>query len=194
MRGLLEVHAVGYAKVKVESPVSHGVPKPVNVKLGRGVLITGRVLQNGTAVPGVTMAASQIDRGAQTFVDEVEAVTSANGTFQIWCVPPKDKIALYGTMESLASMGAPPLRVMDTGADDTTCDVGDLEIQKAGTLNGRLHITDGTSLPPETRVILSREKAWDSVVVPVGADGHFSVHGIPLGEGISLSLPRDYDG
>ncbi|HRQ88827.1 MAG TPA: carboxypeptidase-like regulatory domain-containing protein [Bacteroidia bacterium] len=192
-KGVLEVHAEGYAKTKVETAIKSGAPVPVEVKLGRGVFVTGRVLHHGKPVPSVTMSAAQTGRAIKTFVGPTEALTDEDGTFLIMCVPPRDKVAVYGTMESFADLGAVSLRIIETGADETTIQLGDLEIGEAATLTGRLHLTDGRTFPEGTRIHLGRRRAWDSLVVDVSPDGHFEAMGIPLAEAFSLSIPPDYE-
>lgn len=192
-KSLLEVHAEGYAKAKVETAIKGGAPVPVEVKLGRGVLITGRVLHHGKPVPGMTMSAAQTGRDGETFVGPTEAPTDEDGIFQILYVPPRDKVAVYGTMESFADRGAVPLRIVETGADETTIQLGDLEIGEAATLTGRLHLTDGRTFPEGTRIHIGRSRAWDSLVVDVSPDGHFEAKGIPLAETFDLSIPPDYE-
>jgi hypothetical protein len=188
-KNVLEIRAEGYLMANVD--LRNGLPKLLNVKLRRGVVVTGRVLQNGKPVEGVTMGARQIDRSSWS-LDSIEAVTGPDGAFKIWCVPPNDKVAVYSTMESFAGKGATPLRVIDTGADETTFDLGDLEVQKAGRLTGWLHLTDGRTFPPETRINLGRNKAWDSILIDVRSDGHFEAQNIPLEEEFTLFLPDDY--
>jgi hypothetical protein len=60
-------------------------------------------------------------------------------------------------------------------------DVGDLNVEPAYRITGRVVLSDGKSVPANTRMLFSREDAWDTQTVTVGQDGSFDASGIPHG-------------
>ena len=75
---------------------------------------------------------------------------------------------------------------MKTGAHGSTLDVGDVEVHPGHRLTGRLVLADGKPVPPGTRVLASRDEAWDSQTATVGPDGRFAFTGVPE-ERVSLT-------
>ena len=58
-------------------------------------------------------------------------------------------------------------------------DLGDLELIPAKRLVGRLELPPGQKLPANTKVVLDRDPAWDSVEMLVNPDGLFAIEGLP---------------
>ena len=89
-------------------------------------------------------------------------------------------------MDDLKDSGSIPVRTLNTNADGSTLDLGDIEVQPGYRLTGQLILGDGKPVPPETRVLASRQQAWDSQTATVGPEGRFSFTGLPF-EQLSLS-------
>jgi hypothetical protein len=154
--------------------------------LSAGVSVTGRLLKGGRPLPGAAVGLVQKDRNAETFVGEFKAAADDKGVFCIPNVPPDEDYFLYGLMDSLKAHGAVAVRAVRAGASGSERDAGDLEIKPGFRLAGKLELADGKPVPAGTRVLLSREEAWDSQQAVVGADGSFSFTGLPS-ERYSLS-------
>ena len=58
-------------------------------------------------------------------------------------------------------------------------DVGELAVEPAFRIAGRVALSDGKPLPDHTRVLFGRESAWDSLTVQADANGRFEARGIP---------------
>ena len=58
-------------------------------------------------------------------------------------------------------------------------DVGDVEVKAGHKLSGRVVLADGKPVPAGTRVLLSREEAWDSAQTVVDKEGRLSFAGLP---------------
>ncbi len=155
--------------------------------LGPGVTVSGRVVEDGEPLAGVALGLVQRDRNSERFVGDFEYATDAEGRFAFANIPPGDAWNLYGLMESLKSHGAIAVRPLQTGAHGDTVEVGDLEVEPGSRLAGRVVLADGKPVPPGTRVLLSREDAWDSQTATAGQDGGFSFAGVPA-ERVSLSV------
>src|SRR5262249_20375151 len=116
---------------------------------------------------------------SETFVGEFQNATDAKGVFRIPNVPPNDAFALYGLMDSLRSHGAVGVQVVRTGASGADVDAGDLAVRPGHRLTGRVVLSDGKPVPAGTRVVISRDEAWDGQQAVVGADGGFAFEGLP---------------
>jgi hypothetical protein len=85
-------------------------------------------------------------------------------------------------MDSLAARGigadVVPLETKDDGQE---VDVGDIELKRAYTFKGRVVLTDGKAIPPDMRVTLGADRAWDSQIATLGPDGSFEFRGVPPG-------------
>jgi hypothetical protein len=152
------------------------------VTLGPGVTVTGRVTKDGRPLADVRMGMVQVDRGVEGFLGHFEFGTDSDGRFAFANVPPWQSWHVYGFMDSLKEYGAIPYRVLETRAHGSTLDLGDIEVRPGYRLTGRLVLSDGKPVPPETRVLASRWEAWDSQTATVGPDGRFSFTGLPAEE------------
>jgi hypothetical protein len=161
------------------SPWIAAGPEPHTLALGRGVTVTGLVKKGDRPLAGVELGIAQVDRGGEAFVGERTIGTGADGRFTFVNVAPNDAWTLYGCMGSLQKHGALSVRPVKTGTHETTLDVGTLVVEPGFRLAGRVELSDGAALPPDFRLLLGREEAWDSQVALVGADGRFSLEGLP---------------
>jgi hypothetical protein len=156
--------------------------RPHDLTLVTGVTVTGRVLRDGKPLPGGAVGLVQQNRGVEAFVGEYKAAADANGVFRIPNVVPDEKLFAYGLMDSLKGHGAirvRPVRTRDTG---TELDLGDVTIEPGYRLSGRVVLSDAKAVPAGTRVIISRDQAWDSQQTVVAKDGTFSFEGLPAEE------------
>jgi len=153
--------------------------KTHELKLQPGVTITGTVTKDSQPLPGVAVGLVQQNRNTTSFVGDFKIAANERGEFAFLNVPSRESYFVYGLMESLHEQGgisAVPLRVE---ADGKTIDVGTLTVQPACRLSGQVLLSDGTAVPPGTRVLISREQAWDSQVAVVAEDGGFAFRGLP---------------
>lgn len=162
--------------------------KKNQLQLIRGGEITGRLIYQGKPIESATIGLVQADRRVENYVGDLSIGTDKDGRFKFVNVKPNDQFFVYGKMDSLVEQGiAVPVMALESPATDETKDVGDLKVQAAHTVRGVVKLSDGASLPPNTRLLLSRQDAWDSRIVPISADGSFEVTGVP-DEEVSISL------
>jgi hypothetical protein len=172
----LAVNARGLAPARFDIPTAS---EERTLTLGRGAAIKGRVVKNGTPLAGVTLGLAQVSRDSETFVGEPTAETDSAGRFLFANVVPGDQLVLYGKILGFGSHGAVPARPIETGAEASVLDVGDLATVPALTLSGRVILSDGKAVPPRTRVMVARMEAWDTAEQELGADGSFRLEGLP---------------
>lgn len=174
---LVQVKARGFAERM--SPWIAAGAQPHVLAVGRGVTVTGVLRKGERPLAGVELGLVQVDRSSERFVGERTIGTGPDGRFTFVNVPPAETWALYGHMNSLVEHGALSVRQVQTAADETTLDVGTIPLELGARLRGRVELADGAALPADTRILISREDAWDTQVMPVGADGRFAFAGLP---------------
>jgi len=180
----LDIEARGYAK-GIFSPLASGT-KVHELKLTEGATVHGRLLKNGKPLSGVEMGICGADRKASTYVGDYSVGTDKEGKFVFVNLPPGLDYFLYGRMASLRNHGALAASRRHVGDDSSVLDAGDLQVYPGFRLAGRIHLNDGKPVPPKTRVLLSRNEAWDAVQTDTDTDGSFAFAGVPS-ESVKLS-------
>jgi hypothetical protein len=153
--------------------------KGQDLTLFYGVTIVGRLLKDGKPLAGVGVGLAQTDRNVQSFLGDTKAATDEKGTFRIPNVAPNEAIGVYGLMDSLKEHGALGVKRVQSGKSGSELDLGDLVVQPGFHLRGRVVLADGKPVPVGTRIVLSREEAWDHQLAQVGQDGAFEFKGLP---------------
>jgi hypothetical protein len=160
---------------------------PHKIKLTAGATLTGRLLRDGKPVAGAGVGLVQANRDASTFLGESSIGTDENGRFTFLNVHADSDYFVYGLMGSLKDGGAVVARRNHVGAEGATTDVGDLPVVPGHRLKGRVLLSDDKPVPPKTRLLVSREDAWDSQRVELDPEGRFELTGLPT-ERYSLTV------
>jgi hypothetical protein len=156
-----------------------GESEPATISLGVGVTVTGRLLHEGKPVPGAALGMAQRDRNSETFLGSLVFACDDAGRFSFVNVPTHESFFLYGLMDSLEAVGSLKARPIFTESHGQTIDVGDLALEPGHSLRGRVVLSDGKPLPPNTRILLNRTEAWDTQTATIGDDGAFAFVGVP---------------
>jgi hypothetical protein len=173
----LEVEARGCAKRLVDLlPTGE---KAHEIRLTEGATVTGRILKDGRPATGIAVGLVQCDRGAGQFVGAYRIATDSQGRYTFANVHPNDEYSVYTAMADAARFGTLPVDHVTVGGDGTTTNAGDRGLAPVHRIAGRLLLTDGKAVPSGTRLLLSREDAWDSQSVQVAPDGSFAFAGVP---------------
>ena len=163
-------------------PKATPMPEPRRFALGLGAEVTGRLLLGGKPLGGVTVGLVQANRGGNTFLGATEIGTDAEGRFLFSNVVPGDDYFVYGIMASLQGRGAVVARRVKVGAEGSKADVGGLAVEPGHRIAGQVLLADGKSIPPGTRIMVSREEAWDNLQTTLDAEGRFELVGLPTEE------------
>lgn len=161
--------------------------KPHVITMTEGATLSGRVMKDGRPLPNVGVGVSAQDRAAGSYLGHFEVGTDADGRFTFLNLPPKTDYYVYGLMETVGPHGMIPMRPVHVGRDREKTDVGDFAVRPAHRLAGKVVLEDAERLPPKTRLLISRDRAWDSRSVELGPDGEFDVPGLSA-ETVSLSV------
>ena len=153
--------------------------------LSEGAVVTGRITKDGKPVKGFAVGLVSVDR-SDKFTGNYDTHTNDDGCFTFINVPPYQMYYAYSLMESgkADNLVAPLRRVRVTG-DGTTKDLGEMPLGPGVRLKGRVILSDGKPVPPNTQLYVGREGAWDSRNIVLDANGAFDLIGIPP-ESISL--------
>jgi beta-lactamase regulating signal transducer with metallopeptidase domain/uncharacterized GH25 family protein len=186
---IVKVSARSYAD-KNFSQLASGTPH--DLVMTPGAELHGRVVLNGRPLAGVSVGISAANRASGSFLGHFEIGTDPQGNFDFENLPPDGEFQLYTLMSSMKNQGAVPARQIHTGQDGETTDAGELAVEPAHRVAGRVVLADDQPVPAKTRLYLGRENGWDSLQVMLGQDGVFDLSGIPS-EIIDLSArPKGY--
>jgi hypothetical protein len=161
-----------FSKLSADSPAHQ-------LKLNRGVSVTGLVTRDGKPLPGVVLGLVQMDRGSDSYLGNMEIATDASGRFLFSNVSSHKDYYVYGLMDSFKAFGCLAAVQMSAKDEGTTNDLGELKVVPGHRLAGRILLSDGKPLPAHTRVLLSRDQAWDSQIVELDDQGRFASDGLP---------------
>jgi hypothetical protein len=157
---------------RVFDPLPFG-KAPHTFNLDRGVKVQGRLVRDGKGAPTANVTIVQQDRSAQTYLGTQVIGTDIDGKFELSNVPAGVLWILSANRDTLTDNGvAASLPFLSTGAD-TEMTLPDLAIEKGLVIEGRVRLADGNPVPPNTRILISREPDWDSQIRILDADGRF---------------------
>jgi hypothetical protein len=167
------------------------IPQPL--QRGPGVTVTGRVMQFGKPVSGVTVGLKHADSAAYHSWEVIDTTTDGNGSFVFRHLLPATRFWVYVEIGSLKDNGAViPVRIQTT-ADGATDDVGELHVQEGRTLAGRLVRSDGKAIAPDTLVQATCPNVVGSPESKLDDNGRFKFNGLPAGfVTVTVHLPQSY--
>ena len=163
------------------------IGKPL--RMGPGVFVTGRVVQGGNPVPGVTMVLQyctfsprKAESAGHQFQNSREAKTDEAGYFRMPHVAAGQDLnyaisAKPGSLQGHQTVIPSPFQAP---VDGKVIDLGHFEVRPGRTLAGRLIFSDGNPPPPDARLDVEPEFSG-TLHSGLDADGRFEVTGIPDG-------------
>lgn len=149
------------------------------ITLTPGARVTGRLIQQGKPVAGAVMGLCQASKNSDTYLGDEQVATDESGTFRFENVASGDAYFVYALMGGLPDSGALIAREIQVGEDGSESDIGELAAEPGHRVTGRLVLSDGKPVPPGTRVLISREDAWDTLTTQTTEGGSFSFEGLP---------------
>ncbi len=152
---------------------------PHRIAMTAGATITGRLVRDGQPVAGAAVGLVQASRNSVTFLGDMSIGTDDEGRFIFLNVHPDDDYFVYGLMASLPDGGAVEAHLVHAASEGGTSDVGDLPVVPGHRIEGRVLLADDQLIPPRTRLLVSREDAWDSRAVELDPEGRFTITGLP---------------
>ena len=149
-----------------------------------GATVRGRVQNlSGAPLGPVAVGIVQADKEVETFVGHTDIGTDKNGQFMLTNITPNQDYVLYGTMDTFGAAGSKPvflpLQKIHVGASGSTTDLGTLSVRPARHLSGRVVLPGNKPVPLQTRLLVSRDAAWDSSLLILDKSGAFQAKGLP---------------
>jgi hypothetical protein len=160
---------------------------PQTIKMTAGAKVTGRLIRGGRPVADAMVGLVQVSRGIDQFLGDESIGTDLHGGFTFPNVHPDEDYYIYGLMGSFKDGGAVPVVRIRSGADGATTDVGNLQVIRGHRIKGQVLLSDGKMVPAGTRLMVSREDAWDHQEVRLDPEGRFEISGLPT-EKYSLNV------
>lgn len=174
----LEVTANGFAgTLLMEQPPG---PGPHKVVLPSGTRVEARLVRQGKPVVGARIAVVQMERSAgHHFIKAVGAVSDQQGKVVFEHLPASEEYVIFTMAEGAAQPFVLKTRRFTAKADDQSRDLGDLELIPARRLVGLVDLPAGARLPPNAKIVLGRDPAWDLVELVLHPNGSFVIEGLP---------------
>ena len=185
--GVQHVHAVVEGRGVAKRWIELKPGRDHLVRMEEGVILTGFIQRDGRPVKDVLMGLATKDRVCGKFLRCDELATDKDGRFVLPNVPANLEFVLYATMESLPKGGVLPAKIFTTGLTGTKTDFGTLKVQTGHRVAGRVVLSDGKPVPPDTRIVLGREDAWDHREALLDSEGRFDFIGVPA-ESVGVSV------
>jgi hypothetical protein len=184
---LTSISPINYADLNVEGSgvapriVTGRKPEanPHTIKMTAGATLSGRVVRDGKPVAGAAVGLVQASRSSSTFLGDTSIGTDEQGRFTFLNVHPDESYFVYGLMGTFKDDGAVNAHAVRVGGEGATRDAGDLPVVRGHRIKGQVVLADGKTIPPKTRLMVSREDAWDSKRVELDAQGRFEITGLP---------------
>ena len=141
----LRVIAAGFAPN--EAKWERAADKELQIELGRGASIRGRLLLDGTPLAGVEVGMVQRNRSIGNIVTPVELSTDENGVFQFDQLPPEMDYTIY-THTGQEAKGVLPVNLIGAPGHGQRADLGDIPTQKPHRLTIIVRTEDGSPCRP----------------------------------------------
>ncbi len=176
------VFAEGYCDSKIVGLVPSEEPKEFVVSAGFSV--EGRVERDGQPIDGMTVAVTQTDRrsGKESFfLRPVSAICDADGHFRIEHLRPELEYCVYSVIGEVDRSASPVMIEsvrFDAPTSGKSLNIGTLEVIEPISFAGRLVLPDGSAPAGGISLRLGRDPAYDSIKIPVAADGSFTISGL----------------
>ena len=177
-----------------------GYAKPLHqITLIHGAALQGRLVQAGRPVANAEIRINQCAAGSDCWFWDAATVTDDQGKFLFAHLPPQQNWSICGSWDLPATAGVVPPTDVKIGADGSTNDLGDLNLQSVTKVAGRIRLSDGKPVPANSTYSLSDAAMGRSSTLLLGADGAFQFIAVP-GDKISIFLrvagyqltPRDF--
>lgn len=157
-------------------------PERKTLTVTDGATIRGRLMKDGKPLANAEIGLITHSRRSGTMFSEVRIGTKEDGTFAITNVPAGRIYEVYAKMDSLAAQGIAGETIeCETKDDGQEVDIGDIQVRPAYTVRGRVVLSDGKEIPPDMRITLSADRAWDSQSITLAPDGRFEFKGLAKG-------------
>lgn len=166
---------------------------PQTLTMTSGATVTGRVVRDDKPVVGCEVGMVQVSRSSDGFLGETSVGVDADGRFTFFNVHPDENYFVYTLLGTVKDGGAAEARKVRVGGEGATTDLGDFAVVPGHTIKGRVLLSDEKPIPPKTRLLVSREDAWDTTSVDLDEEGRFEIVGLPTERYTLLVTLKGYE-
>jgi hypothetical protein len=160
----LRVSTAGYAPTEIAWLRSK--PETLMFELGRGASVRGQLLFDGEPLREALVGIVQVNRTIGNLVTPLEISSDRNGVFQFDQLPADMDYALY-THNNQSIPGVQPVSIVMAPGNGKLADLGEIVTQEAHKLRIKVVTEDGTSIPENSLVWVSRSRAWHTPKMPL---------------------------
>ncbi|HXC37064.1 MAG TPA: carboxypeptidase-like regulatory domain-containing protein [Candidatus Acidoferrales bacterium] len=153
--------------------------KPHKLTLVEGASVHGRLVNNGKPVANAKVRLDGCE--AASWMWDYTVVTDDHGRFTFSHLPPNGNGRLRGWTGEMVDGGVIPVRAVQIRENGSTTDIGDINLLSALTIDGRIHLSDGKSVPTNSYVYFGDFSIGMSPRSEVGTDGTFRIVGFAAG-------------
>lgn len=151
------------------------------LKLIEGAVVTGRILRDGRPVAGVEVGLCPTNRSMGGCFFHETIATNTDGRFSFVNIPLGGDHLVYTLHDTMPVPGCLPPKMLKVVKDGETVDLGDLSLTAGHRVSGRFIAPAGQEIPKSSKIMLSHNAAWDSMVFDLRADGTFEFVDLPAG-------------
>jgi len=162
-------------------PITVPSSQPLTIDLLEGAAVSGRVIRHGKPVANIVLRLRQIDSDQFSVSRGAETKTDDQGQFRFVHLGENTDYHAFTPLDSLSDNATMFPRRLQTGADATTLDLGDIEVGKGHTLAGRVILSDGKALDPTTEIDVQCLVSGTALRRKPDSNGHFRFEGLPEG-------------
>jgi len=165
-----------------------GYAKPLHqITLTQGAALQGRLVQARRPVVNAEIRINQCAAGSDCWFWNAATVTDEQGRFSFAHLPPHQSWSICGSWDLSAKAGVVPPTDVKIGADGSTNDIGDLNLQAVSKVAGRIQLSDGKPVPANSTYSLSDAAMGRSSPSLLGTNGSFQFAAVP-GDKVSIFL------
>ena len=146
-----------------------------------GARVTGYLMNERKPLSGAKVGVVQTEQrnGQGHFIKCVMAVTEKNGFFEIDHLPPNQPYVIYSIIGEGPQEHVITTKKFTAPASRELKYLDELQVIQPLKLSGRILLPEGQSLPPDAKLVLGRDPAWDLISIPMNTSGEFEISGLP---------------
>ncbi len=162
-------------------PITLPSSQPLTIELVEGAAVSGRVVRHSKPVGNLVLRLRQVERDEFSIRPGAETKTDDQGRFRFVHLGEHTDFYAFTPLDSLSGNTIRLPRRLQTGADATAVDLGDIEVGKGHTLAGRVILSDGKALGPTTEISVQCLVSGTALRRKPASNGHFRFEGLPEG-------------
>lgn len=146
-----------------------------------GASVHGRLLHAQRPVADAELILDRFGAESGSWAWTSTTLTDNEGRFSFDHLPTNRTCRFRGTTGALGDLGAVPTETVSVGADNSTNDIGDLNLDPTFDVSGQIRLSDGKPVPAGSLLYFGNFGIGMSSSFPINGDGSFRLTGFPAG-------------